>query len=351
LSPQVSIPDTCLNFALGHCIKPFLRHDDDEPLKVLGMADAHYLEFLRSKDPGKSLFVIRLRLQDVENEIGRQDTLAFMDPNRAAGERRIRARLSDLYFAAFLVRSKQMSAMSRNEIEGSFQRDYSKELADEDGVGTRAVLDRVTTLIDRREEAYFSLGQLQTTTHKYNIYTRPPQVIQVHCIICDNLFQKHDIATLTCGHHFCRTCLVYLFQYSLIDESLFPPKCCRPIRPDMFSDFLNPELIRKHFEKEEELATIDRTYCSNPRCNKFISPTSMDYGGSKLFDTVKNIGVCNACWKSTCIICKAAAHGTSPCYRDVATEEVLKYAEGKGWKRCPSCHALISLTSGCNSAR
>jgi hypothetical protein len=179
----------------------------------------------------------------------------------------------------------------------------------------------------------------QSTVYNYRSSTRRQErSLRIPCLICDNSFQSYHIATLLCGHKFCDNCLVFLFQQSLVDETLFPPKCCKPISPDLVADFLTPELIQKHYEKKLELQTIDRTYCSDLQCNKFIPPNIMSSG----------VGVCKACWKRTCLTCKVAAHGSRPCVKDEATAKVLEIGEEKGWKRCPTCHTLVSLTTGCN---
>jgi hypothetical protein len=81
----------------------------------LSRAHNNHLAFLRDTDPANALFVIRLRLQGLEDELESQR--AFMG---AVGERKFQERLADLYRATGLVRARHTtSIISReDEIEG-----------------------------------------------------------------------------------------------------------------------------------------------------------------------------------------------------------------------------------------
>jgi hypothetical protein len=83
----------------------------------LSRAHNNHLAFLRDTDPANALFIIRLRLQDLEDKFESQR--AFMG---AVGERMFQERLADLYRATGLVRARQTSStISReDEIEGKF---------------------------------------------------------------------------------------------------------------------------------------------------------------------------------------------------------------------------------------
>lgn len=135
------------------------------------------------------------------------------------------------------------------------------------------MLDRITSLTSGTSTRNPQLGRKQKTVRSNGDSTRRRERSnQLPCIICDNWLPNQHLATTPCNHKFCQPCFLYLFQQSLIDETRFPPKCCKTIIPDAVAEFLTPELIQKHAEKKLELATVDRTYCSDLQCNKFIPP-------------------------------------------------------------------------------
>jgi hypothetical protein len=65
---------------------------------------------------------------------------------------------------------------------------------------------------------------------------------------------------------------VIYFQATLRDEALFPLRCCgQPILDEEDSFLLpSPPLMARIKEKEEERQTVEKTYCSNPRCSAFL---------------------------------------------------------------------------------
>ncbi|TVY49796.1 hypothetical protein LOCC1_G000412 [Lachnellula occidentalis] len=154
------------------------------------------------------------------------------------------------------------------------------------------------------------------------------------CVACEDIIENPAMATVPCNHKFCRNCLQGLFQRSQIDESLFPPKCCLPILPAQVREFLTPELIAMHKEKKVEFETVDRTYCSNLQCHRFLRPEYI----------TGDLGTCATCNQSTCTNCKTTAHGGDDCPRDEATEALLRYGTAQGWRRCFSCRRLVGIT-------
>jgi len=46
-----------------------------------------------------------------------------------------------------------------------------------------------------------------------------------HCVACGDTKDFFDVARVPCDHEYCRECLASLFQASMKDESLFPPRC------------------------------------------------------------------------------------------------------------------------------
>ncbi|OOG00192.1 hypothetical protein ASPCADRAFT_1853 [Aspergillus carbonarius ITEM 5010] len=63
------------------------------------------------------------------------------------------------------------------------------------------------------------------------------------CVACMGLRPMSDMFVAPCSHQYCRKCTSKLVEDSLIDESLFPPRCCRmPIVLSSVRDFLGQEL-------------------------------------------------------------------------------------------------------------
>ncbi|KAG7286790.1 hypothetical protein NEMBOFW57_009106 [Staphylotrichum longicolle] len=129
-----------------------------------------------------------------------------------------------------------------------------------------------------------------------------------------------------------------LFQASLSDESLFPPRCCgQPIPLDSCRAHLPAKLAGEFLAKKTEMETPNRTYCHQATCSAFISQQFID----------GEVGTCVRCSKTTCVLCKRASH-EGDCPHDPAAQELLRVAAENGWQRCYSCRRLVELDHGCN---
>ncbi|KAF5876302.1 putative ibr finger domain protein [Botrytis fragariae] len=158
------------------------------------------------------------------------------------------------------------------------------------------------------------------------------------CTACQELIRCSDIARVPCNHEYCRDCLQDLFRTSMVDDSLFPPRCCRqPITSETVRIFLTDKLILLYEQKKIEFDTPNRTYCSNPLCSVFIQPESI----------INEQATCLDCSTITCTLCKATAH-RGDCPADTALQQLLHTANENGWQRCYFCHRLVELDIGCN---
>lgn len=168
---------------------------------------------------------------------------------------------------------------------------------------------------------------------------RPNQPETRSCISCTKEYDLSDSCLAPCDQLYCATCLQKLFQLSLVDESLFPPRCCRkPIPMNQVQHVIPKQLMQEFITKEIEFSTVNRTYCHQPQCSGFIPPTSIE----------GDIGTCPACQAKTCVLCKSMEHDhADACKEDTATQEVLKLAADKKWPRCNKCHAIVELDTGC----
>ncbi|KAF5249688.1 hypothetical protein FANTH_4996 [Fusarium anthophilum] len=101
---------------------------------------------------------------------------------------------------------------------------------------------------------------------------------------------------------------------------------------------------KQYREKWAEHTTMNRTYCSNSQCLKFIPPNNTSDDGTPCYGDEAG---CSACNEITCIKCKNKGH-TGDCEQQVGPAQALILAETKGWKRCLRCGHLIELTDGCS---
>lgn len=158
------------------------------------------------------------------------------------------------------------------------------------------------------------------------------------CTACLENWKFLDIARVSCQHEYCRNCLRNLFEASMTDETLFPPRCCRQIITIPAVRLFLPSKLVADFEKKRiEFQTPDKTYCCHPSCSAFI----------RAQHTQDNRATCQDCGAVTCTDCKSAAH-EGDCPGDVAIQGVLQLANEKGWQRCENCRRMVELLYGCN---
>jgi hypothetical protein len=163
---------------------------------------------------------------------------------------------------------------------------------------------------------------------------------QMHeCNVCYETFRAPFTVVLPCMDRYCIGCLKKLFLDATIDESLFPPRCCRQAIPlHYIQRQCSSDELRKIRDVEIEFSTSDRTYCSNVGCAIFIEPTSITGGRAN----------CPMCFTETCTACKATFHANTDCPADPALQATLAVANEQGWQRCYSCRTMVELDHGCN---
>lgn len=176
----------------------------------------------------------------------------------------------------------------------------------------------------------------ESSTQATSRYITPKRM----CVICRDEIDFCDAARVpgSCRHEYCRACLEQLFHLSMSDESLFPPRCCNePITVASVRLFLSSDVVRSFEKKKIEYEAPNRTYCCLKSCSLFIPPSNI----------VDNIGTCDDCGTQTHVLCKLEAH-IGDCPNDIALQEVLDLARGRGWQRCYSCWGMVELEVGCN---
>lgn len=162
--------------------------------------------------------------------------------------------------------------------------------------------------------------------------------IYLRCEACQDDKPYFDVIEAPCNHGYCRDCLHELFDASLTDESLFPPRCCRQnITIESVGIFLTQTLKHRFEQRKIELSTPNRTYCSMSTCSAFIRTSSIN----------ADVGLCAVCKTETCVICKGVAH-VGDCPQDTALQQLYEVADEYNWQRCYSCRRLVELDIGCN---
>lgn len=145
----------------------------------------------------------------------------------------------------------------------------------EAGVQAGIQKDRRTTLELQVQEIDQRLGQLDRHPEEANVSIAlltgfQPATRQrwVDCIRCTETLPEDETVTAPCDdrHIYCRPCIIRLFDLATShDEELYPPRCCeRTIPVNDTRSVIGGELAQKAEMKRIELATADRTYCSNP---------------------------------------------------------------------------------------
>jgi IBR domain, a half RING-finger domain len=164
------------------------------------------------------------------------------------------------------------------------------------------------------------------------------------CIVCSEEFETTELVTLRYRHAYCHGCLKTTFIRATGNESEFPPKCCNHLIPQarLEEKRLWTYKERSAFQTAKvEYSTVNRTYCSNANCAKFIKPKVID---ATQGDFVR----CRSCRRMTCKRCKNAHDTILECpARDQATIDFGNLARQNGWRECGQCHAMVELNVGC----
>lgn len=167
----------------------------------------------------------------------------------------------------------------------------------------------------------------------------PEPVGRIKCTACMDEYNQHDMTRVPCAHDYCNGCLEELYQQCMVDEALFPPRCCH--QEFIYVNVrhaLSQRLKSQPGQKRVELETKDRTYCHVSACSAFINPATYLSQGF--------LARCPLCSAFTCTQCKSAAHGGA-CADDDETEMVLRTATENGWQRCFGCRRVVELQTGC----
>ncbi|KAI9731487.1 MAG: hypothetical protein M1834_004607 [Cirrosporium novae-zelandiae] len=139
---------------------------------------------------------------------------------------------------------------------------------------------------------------------------KTPQTPEKHqCISYQDETPFFDVTRRPCDDEYCRNCLQDLFSASLIDKSLFPPRCCG---------------------KPFDLKPRDPVYFSAQILyKKYITG---------------DIVSCSVCTTTTCTICKSSALD-GDCPEDTTLQQLLDTATENRWQHCNSCGKMVELST------
>ena len=158
-----------------------------------------------------------------------------------------------------------------------------------------------------------------------------------------------------CGHSYCSGCLKH-FLTSAVDNKTFPLVCignaatCNvPIAIPFIRRFLPTQtfrnLVEAAFQAYLEQHQRELKYCRTPDCKQIYRPR-----------TDKETALqCPACFSTICPSCDEEAHVGISCeeqrlHKDPAEQDRLneELATSCGYKKCPTCGAMIEKIEGCN---
>lgn len=197
------------------------------------------------------------------------------------------------------------------------------------------------TRSNAKDRLIYGKSQSRDPTPSQNNQTPPGRNLRDIKRACTACFEKFQIANTfagKCGHIYCRGCLRNMFLTAVQDEQFYPPKCCKkPLKPKHLIEIMTVQEIQAYEEKGVEYSTVDRLYCAEPTCSKFIPESRIK----------EEHGKCLACKRKTHKLCRSLAHPGIDCPNDKALQQVLKIAKSKKWMRCPSCRTMVERTSGC----
>ncbi|VAI13723.1 unnamed protein product [Triticum turgidum subsp. durum] len=180
------------------------------------------------------------------------------------------------------------------------------------------------------------------------------ELAQDACPIC--LCETEDPFELeSCGHMFCRACLVDQCESAMKSHDAFPV-CC--LKTGCRKPFLIVDL--KHLVSNEKLEDLFRAslrafvtsragmyrFCPTPDCQSIYQVAAPD-AETKPF-------VCGACYVEICTKCHLEYHPLMSCeaykqYKEDPDATLLEWRRGKeNVKNCPSCGYTIEKSEGCN---
>ncbi|KAI8936616.1 hypothetical protein NX059_007015 [Plenodomus lindquistii] len=242
----------------------------------------------------------------------------------------------------------QLAGLATTHHDVKHSQDYGASIQDnveDDGdIEWRQLKELYATALELHTASRASVNVAQATDVASTEASRSADGVEIEafiqCVACMEAVPSSTALTLACepeAHTYCRLCLVDLYEKSLVDTLLFPPRCCKlPIPLDICRAMLPKDLAKNFDLKVEELATPNPTYCSNADCSRFIRVNNIR----------SEIGTCVYCHDKTCVRCKLTEH-EGLCPEDPNVQLLMAVAKRVKWQQCNNCKNMIELAQGC----
>ncbi|CAH2059884.1 unnamed protein product [Thlaspi arvense] len=184
------------------------------------------------------------------------------------------------------------------------------------------------------------------------------EVNNIECGICFESYLQKEIATVSCGHPYCKSCWTGYVASKINDgPGCLLVKCPEPSCSAVVGQDMVHKVISKEEDREKYHSYFCRSYveasgkkikwCPSPGCEYAIDFGSGSEGG-------ENYDVSCLCSYEFCWNCSEDAHRPVDC--DTVSKWILKNSdesENTNWilantKPCPSCNRQIEKNQGCN---
>ncbi|KAL8976269.1 MAG: hypothetical protein Q9205_007689, partial [Flavoplaca limonia] len=138
------------------------------------------------------------------------------------------------------------------------------------------VVDNIPIVLDQPKLDHIASVDETQPSNPLEVGLEPtPESVET-CIICDNELPPEKTIQLPCGDQYCHDCLISLFNASMRDESLLPPRCCEQIPLSVVQHLLPPNFADIFQMRQVKLSTPNRTYCADRHCSRFINPNKIE---------------------------------------------------------------------------
>ncbi|CAH2059885.1 unnamed protein product [Thlaspi arvense] len=183
----------------------------------------------------------------------------------------------------------------------------------------------------------------------------------IDCGICFESYLPKEIATVSCGHPYCKACWTG-YMSSKIDDgpgcllvNCPEPSCSAVVGQDMIDKVVSKEEDKEKYHRYFLRSYVEASgkkikWCPSPGCEYAIDFASGSGGG-------ENCDVSCLCSYDFCWNCSEDAHRPVDC--DTVSKWILKNSdesENTNWilantKPCPKCNRQIEKNQGCNHMR
>ncbi|KAF8108679.1 hypothetical protein N665_0104s0006 [Sinapis alba] len=181
------------------------------------------------------------------------------------------------------------------------------------------------------------------------------KVMNIECGICFDSYLQKEIARVSCGHPYCKTCWTGYITSKINDGpgcltvQCPEPSCSALVGQDMISNVITKEEDKEKFHRYFLRSYVESSqkkikWCPAPGCEHAV-----DFGGGS-----ENYDVSCLCSHDFCWNCCEDAHRPVDC--DTVAKWIFKNndeSENTTWilantKPCPNCKRQIEKNQGCN---